>query len=395
MFQPTLFGRYVLLERLAAGGMGEVFTAVPIHLWGYGKFFALKRILPKLSGNPEFLQRFRDEVRLVLPMNHPNVVQVFEVGRVAHELYVVMELVQGLDLRGIMRRAFRRGPATLSIAAALHIVKEILAGLHYCHQHRDGGKELGIVHRDVCPSNVLVSYEGAVKLADFGLALSEFKAVKTDPHNLMGHLGYIAPEHVARGPVDHRADIYSAGVLLFELLTGERFLPPGDLSTIYRAKHTRRPPRPSNHRRGVPPAVDRLVATAVSVDPNDRFATARELLEGIQKVLACVDPTFGPATLAETVIDPFFRAEERQRRLRDLQGLDLAGFLETEITPVSTPLDDETLSYPIQPGAARRSAPPRAASWTRRGSPYEGSLSDEDTDRWTVSAMIGKPLRTS
>jgi serine/threonine protein kinase len=373
--------------------MGEVFTAVPIHLWGYGKFFALKRILPKLSRNPEFLQRFRDEVRLVLPMNHPNVVQVFEVGRVANELYVVMELVQGLDLRGIMRRAFRRGPTALSIPAALYIVKEILAGLHYCHEHRDGGKDLGVVHRDVCPSNVLVSYEGAVKLADFGLALSEFKAVKTDPRDLMGHLGYIAPEHVARGPVDHRADIYSAGVLLYELLTGERFLPGGDPSMIYKAKLARRVARPSEHRKSVPPAVDRLVATAVAVDPNRRFATARQFLEGLQKVLATVDPVFGPATLSETVIGQFFRPEERQRRLRDMQSLDLARFLDTEITPPPTPLDDETLSYPIQSEVARRSTP-RAASWTRR-SPREGSLSNDDTDRWMVSAAIGKPLRTS
>jgi serine/threonine protein kinase len=420
--QPTCFGRYILLERIAAGGMGEVFTAVPINLWGYGKFFALKRILPSLSSNPEFLQRFRDEVRLVLPLNHPNVVQVFEVGRVENELFVAMELVEGQDLRQIMRRIFHRGRrGSLPIPVALYIVKELLAGLHYCHEHRDAvGQELGVVHRDVCPSNVLISYEGTVKLADFGLALSEFKVVKTDPRHLMGHLGYIAPEHMARGSVDHRADIYSAGVLLFELLTGERFLPPGDFGAIFEAKHSPIVVRPSEHRPEVPPVVDLLVAKAVAVDPDQRFATARQFLEEIQRVLARLQPVCGTGALVEAVIEPFFHPGEKQRRLRALQTLDLATLLGDKGVDLEAAIpelpeeareperskeaqgsgpkrpakrEDDTVSYPMRPRAtgSRRGAA-RAGPWSRRGAgdSCSSSSSDEDTLRWAV-ALMGIP----
>jgi len=377
MLQPTRYGRYILLERIGVGGMGEVLAAVPASLWGYGKLFALKRILPGLSQDPEFVQRFRDEARLVLPLGHPNIVQVFEVGRVERELYVVMELVDGRDLRQIMRRLFRRHRLVeLPIPAALYLVKELLAGLHYCHRHQDaGGRALGVVHRDVCPANVLVSFDGAVKLADFGLALSELKAARTDPRHLMGHLSYIAPEQMGHGDVDHRADIYSAGVLLFELLTGQRFLPPGDLATLYEAKHTPAG-RPSERRPEIPPMIDLLVGKAVAVDPERRFASARELSEGVQRVLARLQPVFGPAELAEVMIEPFYRPEARQRRLHALQTRDLASVLDDG--PIKRV---DTLSYPIRS---------RGGSWSRRGD----RSSDEDTLRWGVAALMGESVNT-
>jgi serine/threonine protein kinase len=318
--QPECYGRYVLLDRIAAGGMGEVFAAVPVNLWGFDKFFALKRILPSLTDDVEFLQRFRDEVRLVLPMNHPNVVQVFEVGRVGAELFIVMELVQGRDLRQIMSRLFRwRRERELPIAAALYLVREILTGLDYCHRHKDAvGRGLGVVHRDVCPSNVLVSYDGNVKLADFGIALSEMKLSRTDPRHTLGHLGYIAPESVRGEDVDHRADIYSAGVILFELLTGQRFVASEDLGAILELKRVRSAVRPSELRADVPPFVDALVSWAVAVDPERRFASARQYLEQVQGALTRIDPLFTGATLAEVVLSRVYQQGERRRRLSDL-----------------------------------------------------------------------------
>jgi serine/threonine protein kinase len=387
VMEPSLFGRFVLLDRIAAGGMGEVFTAVPINLWGFNKFFALKRILPSLGASSEFLQRFQDEVRLVLPMNHPNVVQVFEVGRVGMEYYIVMELVEGRDLRQIMSRFYRwRHQIVLPIPAALYIVRELLAGLDYCHQHKDAlGKKLGVVHRDVCPPNVLVSYDGSVKLADFGLALSDLKAVKTDPRHLLGHLGYIAPECIKGAcTVDHRADIYSAGVLLFELLTGNRFLTTKDLRSILKRMKLRSAVRPSELRAEIPPSVDALVTKAVSINPEKRFTTARQFHDRLQRVLMHIDPVFGARKLAETVMEPVFQPRERRLRLRALvKSTDLQGLVgrqrlapvpisevENEPLPKGPPPEDfatqeETQSYPIRWLMERRQ---RSKSLMRWGS---------------------------
>ena len=318
--QPECYGRYVLLDRIAAGGMGEVFAAVPVNLWGFDKYFALKRILPSLTDDTEFLQRFRDEVRLVLPMSHPNVVQVFEVGRVGAELFIVMELVQGRDLRQIMSRLFRwRQERELPIAAALYLVREILTGLDYCHRHKDAvGRGLGVVHRDVCPSNVLVSYDGNVKLADFGIALSELKLSRTDPRHTLGHLGYIAPESVrgrGRGPpgrhLQHRGDPLRAAHRA--ALRGQR-----RFGAILELKQLRSSVRPSELRADVPTFVDALVSWAVDVDPEHRFASARQYLDQVQCALTRIDPLFTGTTLAEVVLSRVYQRGERRRRLSDL-----------------------------------------------------------------------------
>jgi len=393
---PTCFGRYILLDRLAAGGMGEVFTAVPISLWGFDKFFALKRMLPGLGDNEEFLQRFRDEVQLVLPMNHPNVVQVFEVGRVGAEFFIVMELVEGRDLQQITSRLTRwRQPVELPLPAALYLVRELLAGLDYCHQHKDAlGRELGVVHRDVCPANLLVSFDGAVKLADFGLALSELKLARTDPRLLLGHAGYIAPEALDQVGLDHRADIYAAGVILFELLTGQRFIATADLGAIYNLKQVRARTRPSELRAEIPRAVDELVARSVAFDPAERFATARQFHDEVQRQLAVIDPVYGGHALAETVMSRYFRPEERRRRLRALvQGVDIEGLLARQLqrqpgaqaggdAPESV-LQGDTEPMPIQ-ALLQLELPVPAASQVVR--PCRGSWPRLARPRWSARA---------
>ena len=194
--RPCCFGRYILVDRLARGGMGEVYVAVGRGPWGREKLVALKKILPALSREPEFRARFQDEARLVIPMSHPNVVQVFEVGRAGDDYFIAMEFIEGPNLgeflAALCRQQTRR---RLPVTAALYVIRELLAGLDYCHHRTDPkGLHLGLVHRDVSPSNVLLSYDGAVKLADFGLALSRFKAYQTQPDRVLGHLGYMAPE---------------------------------------------------------------------------------------------------------------------------------------------------------------------------------------------------------
>jgi eukaryotic-like serine/threonine-protein kinase len=324
--QPTAFGRYILLERIASGGMGEVFLAVTTSLWGFEKLFAVKKILPSLSNDPEFLVRFRDEARLVIPMNHPNVVQVYEVGRVGQDYFIAMELVEGHSLGKLLSRYWRqRHTRQLPLTAALYILRELASALDYCHQRTDAaGLKMGVVHRDVSPANVLLSHEGAVKLADFGLALSSLKASHTRPNHVLGHLGYIAPEGLDGRRLDHRADIFSAGVLLFELLTCQRFAPGRDPIVVRRLLETRGQVPPSSIRGDIPTELDEIVRRAVDKDPAARFANARELHDALQRALINIDALYGPAKFKEAVVEPILRPQQSRERLqRMLEQLDL------------------------------------------------------------------------
>jgi serine/threonine protein kinase len=323
---PTCFGRYILLERIASGGMGEVFIAVPRTLWGFDKFFAVKKILPALSQEPEFLSRFRDEARLVIPMNHPNVVQVYEVGRVEESYFIAMELVEGCNVGQLLSRCWQyRHRQALPIPAALLIIRELLAGLEYCHRRTDSqGGNLGLVHRDVSPSNVLVSYDGAVKLADFGLALSSIKVVHTKPNHVLGHLGYIAPEGLDGHRLDARADIFSAGVLLFELLTCQRFAPGSDPIAVRQQLLTRGQVRPSALRPEIPAEVDNVAMRAVAANPQDRYPTAQMFHDEVQRALVHLDAVYGARQLSHNVMHTLFDPQRKRQQLMALaRGLDL------------------------------------------------------------------------
>jgi eukaryotic-like serine/threonine-protein kinase len=323
---PCCFGRYILLDKIGSGGMGEVFAAVPRTLWGFEKFFAVKKILPPLCRDPEFLARFRDEARLVIPMNHPNVVQVYEVGRVGEEYFLAMELVDGRNLGRLLARCWRwRHQHRLTVPAALYITRELLTGLEYCHRRTDGaGESLRVVHRDVSPSNVLVSHDGAVKLADFGLASSAHKVVQTRPDLVLGHLGYIAPEALDGRRLDVRADVFSTGVLLFELLTCERFAPGSDPIAVRQQLTTRGRIRPSSLRSDVPTEVDEIVARAVAPSPEDRYPTARAFHDDVQRALVRLEPVYGARELSESVMQTLFDVRrQRQQLLGLLAGLDM------------------------------------------------------------------------
>lgn len=327
---PRCFGRYVLLEKLAAGGMGEIFAAVPRGRWGLTGFLALKKLLPALSQDAEFLSRFRDEARLVIPMRHPNVVKVYEVGRVDDEYFIAMELVDGRNLGQILNACWaRRQPELISIPAALYIIKELLAGLSYCHNATDpSGARLGVVHRDVSPANVLLSYDGQVKLADFGLASSAQKVAQTKPNMLLGHLGYFPPEALEGQKQDQRADLYSTGVLLYEILTCTRFAPSADPIAVRDQLRSKNRVRVSDYRRGVPPQVDEIVARAVAPDMKDRFQTAEEFLQATQRALLSLDALFGAQQLSELLMHALFDPYRKMRQLKallhsvDLEELD-------------------------------------------------------------------------
>ncbi|MCA9666028.1 MAG: serine/threonine protein kinase [Myxococcales bacterium] len=338
---PRVFGRYVLLDSLAAGGMGEVFSAIAPSELGWNRFYAVKKILPALGMEREFRDRFQDEARLVGAMSHPGIVAVHEMGRVGRDWFMAMELVEGRDAGKLLSRCWRSG-RKVPIPVALDIVRQLLLALDYAHRQTDAsGVELGLVHRDISPANVLLSWDGTVKLADFGLALSRLKLVRTQPHVVLGKPGYIAPERLTGGETDRRADIFCAGVLLFELLTTERFTAGRVPSKVLPEIHRRLRVPPSKLRAGVPREVDTLLARALAIEPRERYQSAREFCRDLQCALVKLDPGYGPWAIEEFLSELFHPTQER-RRLRALakEGFEVAknAHAETERSIEAPPL---------------------------------------------------------
>src|SRR5256714_3581897 len=245
MAEPVVFGRYLLLERIAAGGMAEVYKAKSYGVAGFEKLLVIKKILPHLSQNERFVSMFIKEAKIAVNLNHKNVVQVFDLGKVADDYYIAMEYVHGRDLREITRAcAKKRIPLPLSIAC--YLLAEIAAGLDYAHRRKDTDEQpLNIIHMDISPQNVLVSFEGDVKIADFGIAHAVGGDGKMKGGVLRGKYAYMSPEMANGKPVDQRTDIFSAGGILHELITGRRlFYEPDEGKTIENVRQWLVPPPP-------------------------------------------------------------------------------------------------------------------------------------------------------
>ncbi len=287
--------------------MGEVFIAR--HLADFRHLCAVKKLLPETSRDDELLARFRDEGRLMLSMRHPNVVYVRDVGCVGGEWFIEQELVEGPDLSKLLGRARARN-RVLPIPIALFIVCKVLRALEYCHRFTDrAGASIHLVHRDISPANVLVSFDGEVKVIDFGLAVSTMRAVKTQPHVLIGKPGYIAPERLLGGEVDQRADLFNAGVLLFELLTAQRHgaEPHGaeqhgaEPRALLEELEQRGPRVASSIRPAVPEDIDLILRRAMAFKKEERFETATAFRLALERVLRRIGPEDGPRQLAELV----------------------------------------------------------------------------------------------
>ncbi len=274
--------RYRITERVAAGGMAEVFRGVAESMRGFKKNIAIKRILPALTKNKKFVAMFLDEARLSLSLQHANIVQVFDIGHSEDTYFIVMEYVDGVDLKGILdwrRRINKRVP----VAHSLYVITEICKGLSYAHEMRNPENDapLGIVHRDVSPPNVLLSKQGEVKVVDFGLAKATSQVEVTDPGVVKGKMSYLSPEAARGEEVDHRADIFAVGILLYEMLTGKRlFYGETDYQTVELVRNAKVPPlRPQNPQ--VEPELEDIVRKALAKRKEDRFQSATDLQDSL------------------------------------------------------------------------------------------------------------------
>jgi serine/threonine protein kinase len=277
--------RYRVIEKIDAGGMAEIYRGEAISLEGFSRTVAIKRILPSMCRDKKFIAMFLDEAKLSMQLQHANIVQIFDIGKADDTYFVVMELIEGVNLRRMMQRAIDRG-IQVPVSLACYLLVEVAKALAYAHEKRDGdGNMLGIVHRDVSPPNVLISRQGEVKLTDFGLAKAASHSTKTEAGVIKGKFSYLSPEVVAGKTVDPRADVYSAGIIAWELLCGRKlFHGSNDMETVELVRKGL-VPKPSEIRDDVDPELDRVLLKALAKNPKRRYQSARALEQGLLQYL--------------------------------------------------------------------------------------------------------------
>jgi len=310
--QPKKFGKYYFLERISVGGMAEVFKAKSFGVEGFEKLIAIKRILSNVAEDEDFITMFIDEAKIAVQLNHANIAQIFDLGNIDGSYFIALEYVHGKDLRTIWDRHNRRS-LLLPIPMSVYIMIRICEGLDYAHRKKNAaGTDLNIVHRDVSPQNILVSYEGEVKIIDFGIAKAANKASRTQAGILKGKFGYMSPEQVRGLPLDGRSDIFSSGIILYELLTGERlFAGESDFSTLEKVRNVEILP-PTTYNRKVPDDLEKIVLKALSKDPDDRYKTSYDMQEDLQRFLIVNKSNFGRKDLAAYMKRAFKTDIERE-----------------------------------------------------------------------------------
>ncbi|WP_437643306.1 serine/threonine protein kinase [Sorangium sp. So ce362] len=269
--------RYRVIERLASGGMAEVFLAESAGIEGFKKQVAIKRVLPHLSEKKRFIAMFLDEARLSAHLSHSNVAQVFDIGVGDNAYFIVMEYVDGADLKAVLE-SMRKAGRILPVESAVFITGKLCEGLTYAHELKGAdGHPLKIVHRDMSPPNVLITKYGEVKIVDFGLAKATSQLEKSEAGIIKGKFSYLSPEAAQGLEVDPRTDIFAAGAILWEMLSGKRlFLGETDYQTVKLVQQAQIPPL-SEINKAVPPELDRIIARSLARDPGDRYSSAREL----------------------------------------------------------------------------------------------------------------------
>ncbi len=345
MKKPSVFGKYLLLERLNVGGMAEVFAAKAFGVEGFERILAIKKILPTMAEDEEFITMFIDEARISVQLNHANVVHIHELGKHDDAYYIAMEYVSGKDLRALLER-FRRRKEIMPTAMAVFCATKICEGLDYAHRKKDArGQELHIIHRDVSPQNILISYEGEVKIIDFGIAKAANRSQKTQAGILKGKFGYMSPEQVRGLPIDRRSDVFAVGVILYEMLTGEKlFVGESDFSTLEKVRNAE-VPTPRQFNPNIPAGLEKVVMKSLAREAEDRYQWSSDLQEDLMRFLLAGDAIYSSKHLAGFMKDAF--AEDLLRENEKME----------RFASVERPEQVETSGITAAP--VRASAPPR------------------------------------
>ncbi len=333
--------KYEILELIATGGMAELYRARLCGAAGFDKQLVVKKILPAYSGDADFVGMLIEEAKLAAQLQHGNVVQVYDLGIADGQYFIVMEYVSGRDLEEVTRACAKQG-MKMNTKLAIYIARQVCNGLDYSHRKTGpNGEPLSIIHRDISPQNVLVSFDGEVKITDFGIAKAKTRAQATEVGLLKGKYGYMSPEQARVDPLDHRSDIFNVGIVLHELLVGERlFVGSSDISTLGMTRDVRVTP-PSKIDKAIPEALASIVMKALAPTPDRRFQTAEEMEQALSRFAVEASMVAAPSDLS--------------RLMKQLFGKPLAPSTPRRTTRIIT------LTTPGSISKAPRSSPAKSA----------------------------------
>ncbi len=343
--EATRLGSYEILRKLARGGMAELFLARTVGPEGFQKLVVLKKILPHYAANPRFVRLFLDEARLAATLDHPHIAHVYDLGMVDGNYFFAMEYVHGQDVRATLRRTARL-QAQFPIDHAVFIVHAVAAALHYAHERRrPDGALLGIVHRDVSPANLLVSYDGAIKLVDFGVAKAATSSVKTRTGTLKGKIAYMSPEQAKGSPIDRRSDVFALGIVLWEMVATQRlFKGDNDLATIQLIINSTPPPL-RQLRPECPAELEHIVERALANDPAARYQTAEELQLALEE-FAREHRLKQSAIALRAHMQELFADEIRAWQAAQASGVTLTDHVvSASVVEMTTPVSESEVSF--------------------------------------------------
>jgi serine/threonine protein kinase len=370
--------RYRVIEKLESGGMAEVFRAESEGLQGFRKQVAIKRVLPHLSSKKKFISMFLDEARLSAQLSHSNCVQVFDIGVGDNAFFIVMEFVDGGNLKSIIEHIKKSG-RDFPVEAAVYITLELCKGLAYAHELTDSsGAPLHIVHRDMSPPNVLITKHGEIKIVDFGLAKANSQLEKSEPGIIKGKFSYLAPEAAMGQDVDARTDIFALGIMLWELLAGQRlFMGETDFQTVKKVQAAHVPSIMQINKK-VPAELERIINHALARDPAQRFQTAREMGLDLTRFMFKFGVPVSTFEIGQLVQGAM---KERQRQ-RPLQPSIIDKLIEEALFEFTSLTDDKA--------AAGQSKPPTPSGRVRASVPSAGYV---DVGSW-IDEIAGRTKPT-
>ncbi|MEN9797077.1 MAG: hypothetical protein RL653_773 [Pseudomonadota bacterium] len=396
--QPQLIGKYQLLKKIATGGMAEVWYARQSGIAGFRKEVVLKRILPHLADDPDFVRMFLNEARMVARFTHPNIAQIFEFGRDDHSgaYFIAMEYVRGEDLGRVLRQAWDR-EQWLSQALAIRVIAACCDGLHYAHSQSDEqGRPLRVVHRDISPQNILLSFDGGVKLVDFGIAKAADQGNHTQSGAIKGKFAYMSPEQASGKPLDNRSDIFALGLVLYELLTNERpFKRDSEIATLSAALECKIDP--PSHVAEIPSELDDVVMRALARNPEDRYPDARAFQMALEELLLEMRWVATSVQLSELMRLLFPEREEEDRqlaRLGDDEGAPTQGFMAVKSSPSLPAAAAPSASTSVLPPPAGAAPLPDETWDAPPGAPPTGSGVRRRTTQSNAPVRERTPSRT-
>jgi cytochrome c-type biogenesis protein CcmH/NrfG len=357
--QPVRLGKYLLLEKLATGGMAQLYRAKIVGVQGFEKIIAIKQILPHLSAEKELVDAFIDEAKLAALLNHQNVVQIYDFGKIEDSYFISMEYLFGKDLRATLAKC-REKETPLGIQNALYIATRICAGLDYAHKLKDfQGKALNIIHRDISPQNIFLTYEGEVKVLDFGIAKAASQSTITQMGMIKGKVAYMSPEQAAGNPIDHRSDIFSAGILLYEMLSGKRMFQGDTMQILAKVRKAEFDP-PEAAIPAMPVTLYRVLHQALAKEPSDRYQTCGEMLADLEECV--VGLSLRPSSQFLGGFMKRLFAEELAAESEVMREAMTAGAAQgpqpvVAVTPAPTGEPEQAVSAPVPPVARKMRSP--------------------------------------